>query len=187
MEERQARWHLIAGEWRRRCSALEVVVAWRGITSGSQGGERRHGAPPVQALVGKNEKGGDGVRATRRCVGGSSPKEKKGKRGVRYGDEGENREPASVPGKEGRTVQGSEASVAPCCGHASTTHVGPATDGFRRTHRDSDPASVERSPSTGATSHRCSNYSRPLVAIFSLSFFPFFFFPFESNLHQPFI
>jgi hypothetical protein len=83
---------------------------------------------------------------------------KKNERGVRYGNESENREPTSVLGKEGRTVQGGEASAAPCRGHASAAHVGPATDGVHR-----------------ATSQRCSNYSRPPVANFSLSLFSFFF------------
>jgi hypothetical protein len=69
-------------------------------------------------------------------------------------------------GKRGIQCKG-EASAAPCYGHASMTHMGPTTDGFRRTHRDSDPASAERSPGLGATSHWCSKYSGPLVAILS--------------------
>jgi hypothetical protein len=77
-------------------------------------------------------------------------------------------------GKRGVQCKG-EASAAPCCGHASMTHGCPATDGFRRTHSDKDPASVERSPGTGAMSQRCSNYSRPLVANFSLSLFSLLF------------
>jgi hypothetical protein len=51
MEEKQARWHLIAGERRRWCSAPEVEAAQRGITrEGSRGGEGvGHGALPVRA------------------------------------------------------------------------------------------------------------------------------------------
>jgi hypothetical protein len=67
-----------------------------------------------------------------------------------------------------------EASATPCRSHSSTTHVSPDTDGFHRTHSDSDLTSVERSPDTGATSHRCSNYSRSLVAMLSLSLFSLF-------------
>jgi hypothetical protein len=59
-----------------------------------------------------------------------------------------------VLGKEGRTAQGAEASVAPCRHHASVTHVGPTTDGFHRTRRDSDPTSVARSPGKGAMFNR---------------------------------
>jgi hypothetical protein len=103
---------------------------------------------------------------------------------VRYGDESENREPTSVPGKEGRTVQGGEASAAPCRGHASTAHVGPTTDGIRRTCSDSDPTSVERSPSTGAMSNRAFQL---LQTTGGYPFLIALLFPFESNLHQPFI
>jgi hypothetical protein len=47
-----------------------------------------------------------------------------------------------------------KASAAPCRGHASMAHVGPAIDGFRRARSDRDPASVARSPDTGAVSTR---------------------------------
>jgi hypothetical protein len=80
--------------------------------------------------------------------------------------------------KEGHTVQGSETNAAPCRGHASVTHVGPATDGFRRTQSDGDPTNVERSPDTGATSHLCSNYSRLLLFPVALLFLLF---PLEST------
>jgi hypothetical protein len=55
-------------------------------------------------------------------------------------------------GKRGVQCKG-EASAAPCCGHARAARMGPATDGVRRTRSDSDPAIVDRSPGTGATSH----------------------------------
>jgi hypothetical protein len=77
--------------------------------------------------------------------------------------------------KEGHTVQGSETNTAPCRGHASVTHVGPTTDGFRRTQSDGDPANVERSPNIGATSHLCSNYSRLLLFPIALLFLLFSF------------
>jgi hypothetical protein len=63
-------------------------------------------------------------------------------------------------GKRGTYSTRGETSAAPRRGHASTAHKGLATDGFRRTRSDSDPASVERSPGTGATSHRCSKHSK---------------------------
>jgi hypothetical protein len=107
--------------------------------------------------------------------------QEKKREGVRYGDEGKNRELTSVPGKEGHTMQGGKASAAPCRGHASTAHVGPTTDGVPRIRSDNDPANVGRSPDTGATPHRCSNYSRLLFPVALLPLFPF-----ESNLHQPF-
>jgi hypothetical protein len=59
-----------------------------------------------------------------------------------------------VLGKEGCIVQGGVASAAPCRGRTRVAHVGPATDGVRSTHSDSDPASVARSPGTGAMSKR---------------------------------
>jgi hypothetical protein len=71
--------------------------------------------------MGFNRQGG--VRAT-------GPQRKR-KRGSRYGDEGENREPTRVPEKEGRTAQEDEASVAQCYGHARAAQADPATDGVR--------------------------------------------------------
>jgi hypothetical protein len=50
---------------------------------------------------------------------------RKEKRGVRYGDEGRNREPTRVLGKEGCTVQEDEASAAPRHGHAREGTSGP--------------------------------------------------------------
>jgi hypothetical protein len=105
------------------------------------------------------------------------PARKETRGGVRYGDEGENREPTAVPGKEGRTVQGSEASAAPCRGHASVAHVGLATDGFRRTQSDSDPASVARSPGIGAMSNRVcqllhTTYGYPFLGALLFLLFP---------------
>jgi hypothetical protein len=70
----------------------------------------------------------------RRCL-----REKK-RGGVRYGDEGENREPTRVPGSEGRTVRQDEASAAQRRGHARAAHVGPTIDDVYRAHSDSDPA-----------------------------------------------
>jgi hypothetical protein len=138
-------------------------------------GEHRHGALPVRLEWGKREK--EGTRFTRQ--GGMRTtclQEKKRERGVWYGDEGESREPTGMPGKEGHTVQGGEASVAPCHDHVSMTHVGPATDGFHKTRSDSDPACVVWSTrSQGRRQVGCSNYPKPLVANFSLSLFSFFF------------
>jgi hypothetical protein len=71
-----------------------------------------------------------------------------------------------------------EASAAPCRGHASVAHVGPATDGVRRTRSDSDSTSVARSPGTGAMSNRVFQLLQTLggypfrVALLSL-LFPF--------------
>jgi hypothetical protein len=119
-------------------------------------------------------KGRDGVRSARRHAS-NVPTRKR----TRGGSDTETR--ARIESRQAcrgkRGVQSKdEASAAPCRGHASMTHVGPATGGFRRTHSDSDLTSVELSPGTGATSHRCSNYPRPLAANFSLSLFSFFFF-----------
>jgi hypothetical protein len=78
------------------------------------------------------------------CASLSGGKEKGGGSGT--GTRAKNREPTRAPGKEGRTVPGGEMSAAPRRGHTSTAHMGPATDDFRRTRSDSDPASVEQSP-----------------------------------------
>jgi hypothetical protein len=83
--------------------------------------------------------------AHERCA---SKKRNKRRGGPVWG-QGRKQGPAGVPGKEGHIVHGGEANAAPCHGHASTAHVGPATDGFRRTHSDSDPTNVERSPAQG--------------------------------------
>jgi hypothetical protein len=55
-------------------------------------------------LSGAKEKGGDGVRSTRRHASNGAPNEKK-EGEVWYGDESENQEPTRVPGSEGRTVR----------------------------------------------------------------------------------
>jgi hypothetical protein len=115
---------------------------------------------PCELEWGKRRKDGmgfarqGGVRATHQR------EEKRERVGVRYRDEGENESRQRCRGKRGVQCKGGKASVAPCSGHASMAHMGPATDGFCRARSDRDPASVERSPGTGATSHRCSNYSR---------------------------
>jgi hypothetical protein len=82
------------------------------------------------------------------------------RRGVRYRDEGEKPRADEGAGKRRTYSAKGETSAAPCRGHASATHVSPATDGFHRTRSDNDPARVEQSPGTGATSHRCSKHSR---------------------------
>jgi hypothetical protein len=117
-------------------------------------------------------KGGDGVRSARRRASNVQTRKR-----TRGGSDTETRarieSRQACRGKRGVQCNG-EASAAPCYGHASMTHVGPATAGFHRTHSDSDPTSVEWSPDTGATSHRCSNYSRSLVAMLSVSLFSLF-------------
>jgi hypothetical protein len=120
-----------------------------GITRGTRGGEQhRPGALPMRHTSEKrNERGGYGGRKPRADT---------------------------CAGERGRTVRGGKASAAPGHGHASAAHVGPATNGFRRTCSDSDPTSVEWSPSTGARSNWRSNYSRPLMAVLSLSLFSLF-------------
>jgi hypothetical protein len=62
--------------------------------------------------------------------------------GVRYKDEGENREPTRVLGTEGCIVRHNEASAAQCHGHARAAHMGPTIDGIHRARSDSDPACV---------------------------------------------
>jgi hypothetical protein len=54
---------------------------------------------------GKGERTGWGSLGKEACERHTSEKGNE-RGGVRYGDEGENREPTSVSGKEGRTVQG---------------------------------------------------------------------------------
>jgi hypothetical protein len=55
-------------------------------------------------LSGEKGEGQDRVRSTRRRANDVPTRNERG--GVRYGNEGEKREPTSAPGKEGRTVQG---------------------------------------------------------------------------------
>jgi hypothetical protein len=86
---------------------------------------------------GKGERRGRGSlnkeACERQCL-----REEKEKGLSEYGDEGENREPTRTLGKEGRTVQQDEVSVAQRCDHARATHVGPATDGAHWTCSDND-------------------------------------------------
>jgi hypothetical protein len=153
-------------KWRRRGG---------GITSGTRGGEQyRHGALPMRALSGEKGERTGWVRSARGRASDTPARRETRERGSGTGTRVKNREPTQVLGKRGAYSARGEASAAPCRGQASTTHVGLATDGSRRTHSDSDPASVERSSGIGATSHRCSNYSRSLVAILSLSLFSLF-------------
>jgi hypothetical protein len=105
MEERRARWHLIASKWRRWCSAL-------GSEGGVEGnhwwitrwGERRPWCALYASLCEEKEKGLgrgslDEEAGERRC-----PKEEKDGE-VQYGDEGESRGPTRVQEKGGVTVQ----------------------------------------------------------------------------------
>jgi hypothetical protein len=76
-----------------------------GITGGvTRWGEHRPWCAPCASLSGAKEKGGDGVRSTRRHASTGAPNEKKAGE-VWYGDESENQEPTRVPGSEGRTVR----------------------------------------------------------------------------------
>jgi hypothetical protein len=108
---------------------------------------------------------------------------KRKRRGSGTGTRVKNREPTRASGKEGRTVLGGETSAAPRRGHTSTARMGPATDGFHRTHSDSDPASVARSAGTGATSSQVFQIPQTTDG------YPFFatllplLFPSESSLH----
>jgi hypothetical protein len=102
---------------------------------------------------GKKRKGEDKVRSAKRRVSDTPTRKETREGGSGTGTRAKNREPTSVPGKEG--VQSKdEASAAPCHGHVSMTQVGLTTDSFCRTHSDSDPTSVARSPGTGAMSNR---------------------------------
>jgi hypothetical protein len=125
--------------------------------------------------VGIKEKGRGGVRSTRRRASDTPARRETRERGVRYGNEGEKFESRQVcQGKRGVQCKG-KASAAPCRGHVSATHVGPTTDGFRRAHRHSDPASVARSAGIGPMSRQAFQNSRPLMAVLSLSLFSLFF------------
>jgi hypothetical protein len=122
----------------------------------------------------KGERRGRGSLGKEAC-GRRAYKKRKEREGVRYRNEGENREPTSMPGKEGCTEEEDEASTAPCPGHASVAHAGPATDGVRRARGDSNPTCMH-----DPTDHRDDVKSGVLItpdhqrAKFSLSLFSFF-------------
>jgi hypothetical protein len=108
---------------------------------------------------------------------------KRKRRGSDTGTRAKNREPMRAPGKEGRTVPGGETSAAPRRGHVSTTRMGPATDGFRRTHSDSDPVSVAWSAGTRAMSSQVFQILQTTDGYPFLVALLFLLFLFESSLH----
>jgi hypothetical protein len=75
--------------------------------------EHRPWCAPCASLSGEKERRGEKARSTRRRSSNGAQKERR-KRGVRYGDEGENREPTRMLGKEGHIAQEDEASAAQC-------------------------------------------------------------------------
>jgi hypothetical protein len=106
MEERQTRWHLQTGGRRWWRSAPKMEATWRGAPVGHEVGNN---SAMVRSLCklewGKKKRRGRGSLSKETCERHTSEKGNE-REGVRYGDEGENREPTSVPGKEGRIVQG---------------------------------------------------------------------------------
>jgi hypothetical protein len=149
----------------------EVVAQRTGIGGGVEGDhqwdtrreQHRHGALPMRALSGgkkeKRERMGWGSLGKEACERHTSEKRNEREGGSGTGTRVKIESRQVCRGKRGVWRKG-EGSAAPCCGHARAARMGPATDGVRRSCTDSDPASVDWSPGTGATSHRWSKHFR---------------------------
>jgi hypothetical protein len=148
---------------------MVVVTQCTGSGGGMEGnyqwvtrwGEHRPLCTPCASLIGEKEKGGDRVRSTRRRA--SDGAYKKRKEGGPVWGRGRKSRADKGARKRGCTVQEDKVSVAPRCGHTSVAHMGPTTDGVRRTRSDSDPTCVAwPNRSQGRCPVRRSNYSKLL-------------------------